>query len=139
MIELIQIYILVVLLIFTVVDLKWKRIHSVYTTAFLLSILILFGQQAILSGIITFVFAWFLVESKFMDGLSEIKLLTSIGMIITFGWQLLAVLVTFMFISLIYKAILSIFFKKESQISLILPILLTYVVIFLIYTIHGNI
>lgn len=130
MIPIIYLIILGILIIFSIIDLKHKQIPAIFTTGFILILLIYFGREGIFSGALAFVFSYLLLEADYFRGIADLKLLTAFGIIIPLGWGLLTYFVLFMFMGLIYKLLIIKLFKKtsEQETSFVPVVLCTYVV-----------
>lgn len=123
---------LVIFGIFSYFDLKNKELPSIFTSGFIIFLLILFGVNGLISGLFTVVFSFFMLESDFFKGLADAKLLTAFGIILPFGWVLYSFLVIFMFYGIIWKIISKKILKIKDYTPFVIVIFFTYLTYLLI-------
>jgi len=123
----VQIIVGAVLILFTILDVKNKEIPSLYTTGLIFFLIVIFGLEGLMSGAVSFILGWLLVDADFFSGTADLKLLTAMGIMIPFRWVLLTFLVIFMFYGIVYKILIVKIMKHKGEIAFVPVILCTYI------------
>lgn len=113
MITIIQASLIIPLIIFSVIDIKYKEIPSVLLTGTLFVYAVV-NFNHIYLGILAFIFSYLLYEMEFISGIADIKLLTTIGFMFDSMLILFILVLLTPTIGTIYKFITKKFIKKSE-------------------------
>lgn len=119
------------------IDLKTKKIPSIFLTGiiFLVAMVnmteITFGLIHMAFGILAFIFAYMLYEGQFIGGVADIKTLTIIGLLVKNIPSFFLFILLTMVIGFIYKIFFRYVLKKgfREEIPFILALVLVYVLL----------
>lgn len=126
----IEIIVLVALLIFSIIDIRFKAIPSVFTTT-LLFILAILESDNLRFAIILFVFGLLLYDVGYFNGIADLKAMAIIGFLIpTFNYLVIFIL-TFMFIGFLYTLFMRIYIKEKGEMPFIPPIFISYLLFYI--------
>jgi len=122
MIPILLILVGVFLLVVSVIDWKFRALPSIFLTAILFVVAVL-NPANLWFGIMTFIIALLLYEADFFSGIADIKVMTTIGFLLTttnyfFGFILLTVIFGFM-----WKVFIKWRLPKEKNVAF-LPVFL---------------
>ena len=122
MIPILLILVGVFLLVVSVIDWKFRALPSIFLTAILFVVAVL-NPSNLWFGIMTFLVALLLYEADFFSGIADIKVMTTIGFLLTttnyfFGFILLTVIFGFM-----WKVFIKWRLPKEKNVAF-LPVFL---------------
>jgi dolichyl-phosphate-mannose--protein O-mannosyl transferase len=113
------------LLLFSIIDLKFRQIPSVYLTGSLFLIIALF-QNNIYTGLLAFVFAYLLYELDFIGGVADIKIIVLIGFMISSFFNLAIFMILVVLYGGIWKALIKFIYKKEQEFAFLPVLFFTY-------------
>ena len=127
-----------ILFLMAIIDIKFKKIPSIIPTStiFLLLIYNNYHNLNIYYGVLGFVFALFLFELGEIKGISDIKTIIIISLVLTTIYQFFLFIILLGFIGVFYKYI-NIQILKSKKISYINILFLTFIILrFIIYFGH---
>ena len=113
MLTIIQISLLLPLFLFSLIDIKYKKIPSIMLTGTLFVYAVVNINNLPL-GILAFIFAYLLYEMDFFGGVADIKILTTMGLMFDSIFMIFALMVLVPLIGTIYKILVKKFIKKTS-------------------------
>lgn len=132
-----SIIVLIALIAFSVIDLKWKAIPSVLLTTTLFLVAVVNPQNfyfAILCGL----FAVLLYEFGFIGGIADIKATIIIGFIFTNYYEVFAFMILFVLLGTIYKIMAKVILSKYKEIEVaFLPVYLITYILLKVIIIYG--
>lgn len=108
-----RIVVLILLAIVTAFDLKARRIPSILTTGIIFVISVI-NIDHMAYGIISFIFAWMLYEADFLEGIADVKMITSLGFMIFNLWGLVIMVLAVTVVGAIYTSMIKSFTKIEE-------------------------
>lgn len=121
----------VFMLIFSVIDLKYKKIPSVFLTGFLFFILAL-NPEHLFFGVLAFVFAYMMYEFDFISGIADIKLITALALVISgYFWFFLYIILILLF-GVVWKFIIQKRIKKAKEIAFIPVLLFAFITLWIL-------
>ena len=136
MIEMIELFLLLCLILLTFIDLRHKTLPSPLTTSIIL-ILAIVKLQNIEFGIIAFIFGLLMTEGftdkgQFFSGLADLKVTVMIGLMCSNVFALMLMIMLIMIYGTVYKAVAVKFFKSKEEIAFISVFLFVYVTLMIL-------
>jgi len=131
---------LIILGLFSILDIKFKAIPSIYLTGMILVTAVVHfitfenGLIFLSFGILSFVYAWMLYEGKFFTGIADVKVLTIIGLTITKLPFFFVMMILTVVIGLGYQLFFKFVLKKEDKdlIPFVPALYIVYVILVLL-------
>lgn len=114
------------LLIFSIIDLKFKQIPSVFLTGVLFIILAL-NPGNIYFGLLSVIFALFLYEFDFIGGIADIKVMAMIGLVISSITSLAIFLLIMMIYGIAWKILIKWRMRYAKEIAFIPVLFFAYI------------
>lgn len=131
-----------VLLIFSIIDWKFKKVPSAFLTGFIFVTAIVHfynfetGMISLSFGILAFIFAWALYELGYLGGIADVKMIVIIGLMITSMQMFFVFLLMIVLFGMAYRLVFKYFLKEEKPENIpFLPSL--YAVYVALYFIGG--
>ena len=121
MINIIPIFVGAVLLVFSIIDWKVRKLPSILTTAMLFTVAFLFPAN-LWFGVLGFIIAYLLYEADYFEGVADIKIMTMISfMMFSREWFALFIVLTLIF-GTAWKTILK--WRTKQEKGAFLPVFL---------------
>jgi len=115
------------LLLFSVIDIKFKQIPSIFLTGTLFVILAL-NPANLYFGVMAFVFAWLLYDFDFIGGAADIKIIVMIGLMISSFFNLSVFVLLVLIYGVVWKGLVKYLLKKEKEYAFVPALFFVYVV-----------
>lgn len=126
---LLEIIAIIGLLIFSLLDVRFKAIPSVLLTS-LLFVVAFVNIQNLGIAVLLFIFAFLLYDFNYFNGKADIKTMVIIGFLInSLGWLILFITI-FMVIGLIYTVFMRKILKEKREIPFVPAIFLSYMIFY---------
>jgi len=124
------------LLVMTLIDIKHKKIPSIFPTSVILILAIYSVTQGyhLIIGLLSFVFAYLLYDFDYIKGVADIKTIVIIGLTLInlkqfFGFMILTVIFGFFY----QLALLKFFkYKEKDEIPFLPVFLIVYIILMLL-------
>jgi len=111
------IFTLLFILVISIIDIKLKKVPAHLTTIFILLSLVFVGEKGIYLGLISFLFAFIMLETNFFKGTQDLKLIVGIGILMKSIPLLIIYFIIILIISVIYKLIIKKFYPHIKEIA----------------------
>lgn len=136
------IVLIILLLVVSIIDLKFKKVPSFFLTAIILFTLIVHfynfevGMISLTFGVFAFIYSWMLYELDFIGGVADVKFITIMGLMINTLQVFTILMILVVVFGFIYFSTLKFILKKEEgELIPFLPCL--YAVYITLYLIGG--
>jgi len=127
----IEILVLIFFVIISIIDLKYKSVPAIFTTGaiFLLASL-KFPSYGL--AILSFIFAWFLIESEFFSGIADLKAVVIIGLILPSLYSFFLFILLILFYGLFYKVLMKKVIKQKKETAFMPVFFFVYLTLLLV-------
>lgn len=129
----IELFLLIILIIFSIIDIKGKTFPSFVTTA-VLFVLAIVNIDNLTFGILAFIFGWFLTDIDFFGGVADLKITTMIGLMLSSLGMMLIMMVLILIYGVIFK-VLMFYFKSDYEIPFVPVFLFVYLTLLVVQVI----
>lgn len=129
----IELIVLGALVLFSVLDLKYRVLPSILTTSLLFVVAVL-NIPNLHFGILSAIFGWLLMEGigeggDFFSGMADFKVLVTIGLLITTVQGFLLYVVMIMIAGVVYKLVMVYILNKKDETAFIPVFVIVYVIL----------
>lgn len=131
MLNLFNLFILIVLGLLSLIDIKYKEIPSIFLTG-LLFIALFFRFESLQFGLLAFVLAYLLYEGSFISGIADIKLIALVGLMINSFFYFGIFIILLMVLGISIKFYARFKFKRDLEFAFIPIIFLCYFILLII-------
>ena len=124
--DLILLIIGMILLIFSIIDWRVRAIPSIFLTAMLFMVAIIYPAN-LWFGIMAFIMAYMLFEADFFGGVADIKIMTMVGLMISsINWLFLYIGLIMVF-GMVWKIVVKWRMRKSKQTAFVPVFLFVYI------------
>lgn len=114
------------LLLFSIIDFKFKAIPSIFLTGILFALAVL-NADNFYYGILAGLFALLIFEFDFISGIADLKVIIMIGLMFTNFWNLAIFMGLVVVYGTIWKLLIKYILKEKKEIAFIPVLFFTYV------------
>lgn len=139
----IEIFLLLMLLMLSIIDIKYKKLPSSLTTS-IIFILALVNFNNLMFGVLMFIFAYMMMEGltdkgEFFTGVADLKVTVMLGLMINNIYALMFLIFLILIIGVVYKIIMMKFLKQKNEIAFIPVFLIVYIILLVVQNLSGGI
>jgi hypothetical protein len=120
-----------ILLVFSIIDWKFLSIPSIFLTAFIFVVAVLYPAN-LWFGVMSFIMAYLLYEADFFGGVADIKIMTQIGFLISTTNYLFLYIGLVVAFGFIWKVMVLWRMKNEKETAFVPVFLFIYITLLLV-------
>lgn len=127
----IEMFLFLALILLSVIDIRKREFPAILTTSVLFLVLMV-KLDNLEFGILAFVLAWFLMEFEFFSGGADLKILATIGLMISnLGTFMLFTILVLSF-GTVYKLLMVYVIKQKEETAFVPVLFLVYITLLII-------